>query len=225
MKLNYVSKLILLVLFCTCSSLHSQIFKRVSAGVSIKEIRADSSQHLMVGRVYFDRHIREIIYDIRFPNSSKFAVTDFGMLYDTTSVSMQTQFTAHLIDFSIFNLILNGQLAYFGLDNTSYELTSSHREDDMVISEWQLPEEMRAEYGKMLLSQKDKQLYAMVSFNAEGEIVGKQFFKEYKDIRGMMFPTKLIQFSYTDGLITNKKITTFNNISFNDTHEALYHFK
>ena len=205
-------------------SLQAQIYYRVECEVSIKEIREDGKQQLMVGKVYFDKYIREIIYDIRFPSSMRFAVTDFGVVSDSTKVGMDKQFTQHLVDFSVFNLVLSGKLNYFGLDNTQYQLSNVNKEGDMVISEWSLPEEMGSDFGKMLVSQKGNQLYGMVSLDVEGNVVSKQFFTEYQKVQDVLFPCKLIQLSYKEGEAVDKKITTFRSIKLNVENNENYRF-
>ncbi len=215
---------ILILSIFVLSPMSAQVFFRVEAEVSIKEIRPDSTQQLMVGKVYFDKNVREIIYDIRFPKTFCFAVTDYGMLTDTTKMSFENNFSQHLVDFSVFNLVLSGKLDYFGLDNTQYQLVNVKKEDGMVISEWELPKEMGSDFGKMLVSQKEGRLYGMVSLNADGEVVSKQFFTEYQVVRDLSFPTKLIQLSYKNGQSVAKKITTFRNIKLNSTDNEKYHF-
>lgn len=214
----------LLLFFVSVSSLQAQIFYRVECEVSIKEIHEDGKQQLMVGKVYFDKHIREIIYDIRFPQAMRFAVTDFGILSDSIQASKDKQLTQHLVDFSVFNLVLSGKLDYFGLDNTQYRLVDVKKENDMVISEWALPEEMGSSFGNMLVSQKDNRLYGMVSLDAEGQVVSKQFFTEYQEVDDVLFPCKLIQLSYKDGEAVDKKITTLRNIKLNTERNENYRY-
>ena len=206
------------------SSLSAQVFYRVECDVSIKEINADGQQQLMVGKVYFDKHIREVVYDIRFPHVTRFAITDYGMKNDSSAVEIDAVFLRHLVDFSVFNLILNGKLTYFGLSDTQYTMVSATKDEDMVISEWVLPEEMTSDYGKMLISQKDNLLYGMVSMDAQGEVVSKQFFTDYTQVRDLSFPCRLIQMNFKDGKSVNKKITTFSNVVLNNPDRAHYHF-
>ncbi len=203
---------------------NAQVFYRVECDVSIKEINGMGEQQLMVGKVYFDRNIRQVIYKIRFPQRYNFAVTDHGVLTDSSKVDMTHKFSTHLVDFSIFNLVLNGKLNYYGLDQTSYNLVNTTREDDMVISEWELPVEMQTDMGKMLISQKNKQMYGMVSLNASGDVISKQFFKKYTSVGDLSFPTELIQINYIAGEPTVKKITTFRNIKLNSHENANYSF-
>lgn len=211
--------------FFLCLTLSSQIFYRIECDISIKEINASGRQQLLVGKVYFDKNIRKIIYDIRFPDASRFAVTDYGVVTDTSKVELDRVFTSHLVDFSVFNLILNGQLKYYGLDNTAYQLVNASKEGELVISEWELPVEMGSDFGKMLVSQKDNQLYGMVSLDADNHVVSKQFLKDYTTVDGISIPSRLIQINYRNDTVLSKKITTFRDVHLNAKEDAHYHFK
>lgn len=188
----------------------------------MKEIYSAGSQTLTVGHVYFDKNIREVIYDISFPQHYRFAVTDFGVVNDSTKVEMDQKFTGHLVDFSIFNLVLSGKLNYFGLDNSAYQMINVTHEDSMVISEWKLPVELGSDFGKMLVSQKNKRLFGLVSFNKDDQVISKQFFTNYVKVGDLEFPTKLLQINY--GEVTFKKITTFRNITINEPLDENYRF-
>lgn len=217
-------KITLLILATTLSVIvKSQIYSRIEADISVKEIDFEGRQSLLVGKVYFDKHIRHIVYEFTFPQISRFAITEQGFLTDENNRQLTEGFTKHMIDFSVFNLFLNGNLDYYGLNNTPYILKKTERQDDMVISEWELPEEMGQNLGKMIVSQKNKQLYGLISMTGDKTIVSKQFFTEYKNFDGLNFPTQLIQFSYKNGA-ESKKITTFRNIKLNQKNETSYHF-
>lgn len=215
----------LLAVFFYSSSLRAQIIYRIEAEISIKEIRSDGTQSLMIGKVYYDKNIRQIIYNITFPDSTRFAITDRGVLNkENPKGKNETPQAKQLVDFSVFHLFLNQELNYFGLENTPFKMTKVEREGDMVISEWQLPEEMGQNLGKMLVSQKNKQLYGLVTLGPDDVLMSKQFFSDYIPIDGMFFPSKIIQLNYS--LIgENKKITTFRHVKLNQyTNESNYRF-
>lgn len=215
---------LLSLVFFMSLSLKAQLYTRIEADISIKEINFDGKQSLMMGNVYFDVGIREMIYSFTFPEKTKFAITDNGFVTDSSQNNLQDGFSEKLIDFSVLNLILKGHLDYFGLKETPYNLKNVSKEEDMVISEWMLPEEMGANTGKILLSQKEKKLFGMVSMGPDDVIISKQFFLEYQQIEDIVMPTKLVQISYK-GMQESKKITTFKNIILNNfSNEALYHF-
>jgi hypothetical protein len=215
---------ILFQAFVFTNIVFSQINHRIEAEISIKEITNAGEQSLMMGKVFYDKNIREIVYEISFPKQNRFAITDNGILPNQTDSIDLTGKTKQLVDFSVVNLFLNQELGYFGLENTPFTMLSVEREGDMVISEWQLPEEMGQNMGKMLISQKNKQLFGLVTLGPDDVLVSKQFFSEYIDVNGYMFPSKIIQINYSL-LGESKKITTFRNIKLNNyANENSYHF-
>lgn len=216
--------LFLCIYLLTSTISFTQIYNRVSCEISIKEIHADGTQILTMGHVYFDKNIREIIYDISFPRKYQFAVSDYGVLNDSTNIKVDKQFSTHLVDFSVFNLVLSGKLDYFGLNNSAYQMVDVSNEDDMVISEWKLPVELGSDFGRMLVSQKNKQLYGLVSFDNEDHMLSQQFFTHYEQIKDMEFPTHLLQMSYIDDKVVFKKLITLRNIKLNEPLDENYRF-
>lgn len=215
---------LLLILAFYSSAAFCQLNSRVEADISIKEIGFDGTQSLWMGKVYYDIEIREMVYEFTFPEYNKFAITDNGFITQTGQNELQQGFSEKLLDFSLLNLILKGHLDYFGLKETPYELKNVSKEQDMVISEWKLPEEMGTNTGKILLSQKNKTLYGMVSFGPDDVLMSKQFFLDYQVIENVQFPTQLVQINYLNNQ-ESKKITTYKNILFNNfDDEQSYRF-
>jgi hypothetical protein len=65
----------------------------------------------------------------------------------------------------------------------------------------------------------------MVFKNSAGVITGKQFFNNYENYNGLVFPAEFIQISYVNGKELNK-VTTFRNIAINKTGEdEMYNYK
>jgi hypothetical protein len=203
---------------------YSQINSRIEADVSIKNIAADGKKSLSVGKVFFDKNIRQIVYEMTFPAPTRFAITGKGIVGSEQSEPMDELVANKMIDFSVYNLFLNQDLELFGLTHTPFKMVSTQREADMVISEWVLPEEMGQNLGKMLISQKDKKLYGLVTMGPDEVIISKQFFTDYQVVDGVWFPAKLIQINYTEAG-ESKKITTFRNIKLNQfDQDANYRF-
>ena len=94
----------------------------------------------------------------------------------------------------------------------------------MVISTWKIPENTNnGEAGKLVLSRKDNLLYGLVTFDAEDNLISKQFFKNYINIHGMMFPSKIIQISYFKNEEKLKRITTYRNVKINEDQTKIYY--
>ncbi|NOZ47684.1 MAG: hypothetical protein GXO79_13020 [Chlorobi bacterium] len=204
------------------SFVFSQNYFRFEADYSIKEKSTVDDPMLNMGRLYFDLHNRSIVYDITFPEHEIIVMNDTA-IYKIRNNQVTEVITApNFIDFSIFSLILNGQLSYFGLKNTIYKLTNVEKDNGMVITTWEPPEKFKDIKGKMLLSQIDKKLNGLISFDNEDNIISKQFFKDYQVINGLEIPTTITQFLYT-GMDEKIKLTTYKNIKINNMQNEEYY--
>ncbi|MBN2520464.1 MAG: hypothetical protein JXB17_08170 [Bacteroidales bacterium] len=217
-------KAILLFLMFFCAfSLSAQVFSRIEADFSVKEVGSNGIQRLTTGKVYFDKNLKKVVYFTSFPQEEIIIITD-SLTYQVQNDSIKRKSKAiNLASFSIFNLSLNGNLPYYGLQNTFYELTDIKNEGNMVISSWSLPETKKT--GKsniLLLSQKDKLLFGLITMAPDSIIISKQFFEKYTQIDGLSFPQEITQFFYYDGKEEIKR-TNFKNIIINNFSENKYY--
>lgn len=201
---------------------YGQIFSRVEADFSLKEKRIDGSKSLTMGSVYFDKNVGQIVFDIKFPESFVVVINDSLMLKIKDHQVVDRKLAQGIVYFSIFNLSLNGNLPYFGLKDSPYELTNIEKENDMVISTWDFPELKNK--GKMMLSQKNKKLFGVVSFAGQDTVISKQFFENYINIDGVDFPQRVVQFMYLAGE-EDIKITNYKNVIINnEENEEFYNY-
>lgn len=195
-----------------------QEFYRIKTDFSIKEKTPDGKSQLIMGKAYYDKTARKIIYNITFPEKETIVVTDSFMIRIIDSKVIDKKRSQSTNEFSVFHLCLNGNLSNFGLKNSPYTIENIEKEEDMVITTWMPPVNYRHLLGKALLSQKEKKLFGLVLFNPKDIVVGKQFFKKYINVNGLEFPSEVIQITYVDKQ-EFYKITTFKNITVDDIHE------
>lgn len=204
---------------------YGQTYNRIEAEFTLKEKKADGTQQLSLGHVYYDIQYGKIVYDITFPQKSIMIMTNDAMVIMKDDSVVNKKRANHLVRFSIFNLCVKGSLPHFGLKETPFELKNIEKEDDMVISTWELPEKQIEEKSKILLSHIDKQLQGIVTYGKDEEIISKQFFEQYTTIKGLNFPKRVVHFMYTDTDKKNIRITTYKNIKINHSgNEAYYNY-
>lgn len=197
----------------------AQIYSRFEADFSIKEISFDGTQNLMTGSLFYNKVSRSIFYSFDFPEKSEMIVTDTCTFRPLEKAITSHNMEVSMIDFSLYNLFINQDLDFYGLNETPYELVDVEESSDMVISTWELPGKQVKDVGKILLSQKAGQLYGLVSLDPDGNVVSKQFFLDYDYIENLPFPTRVVQISYR-GDQESKKITTYRNIILNNDNNA-----
>ena len=199
--------------FLICSdNIIAQVFTRIEAEFSVKEKDISNNKILTMGKVYYDKIIKKVVFNITFPNKIILVIKD-SIVYQFVNDSL-TKISSSEVppEFMIYHLALNGNLDFFGLKQTPYILTEVEKDEGMIISSWILPKSNR---GKIMLSQKDKRLFGMISYNPDGDILSKQFFESYVLVGGLEFPSDIIQFMY----VLDKKIikqTTYRNILVNE---------
>lgn len=214
----------LLLFFFISAHAATQNFFRITADFSVKETLAGGKSRLVVGKVYYDINYKRLLYDITFPEKEKILVNDSMLVKIIPGTPIEMTSVASANEFSVFHLSLCSNLADFGLKNSPYKIASVEKDGSMVISTYAPPAKYASKLGKVILSQKDKRLFGLVMFNAENEVSGKQFFKNYSNINGLEFPCEITQITYSDGQ-EFYKITTFRNVVINEMqNENFYNY-
>ncbi|RUA32163.1 MAG: hypothetical protein DSY77_12135 [Bacteroidetes bacterium] len=192
----------------------SQAYFRISADFSIKDKNPKGSEFYK-GKVYYDKEYGKIIYEVTFPEPKTLVLADTQMYVLENKQVVSKSFTPSTNKFTIFNLALSGDLKNFGLDKSGYYINSIEESEDQTIIEWLPPTALEDKLGKAVLSLKNDQLFGIVLFKPNGEIMGKRFYKNYVSVNGLPFPKKIIQISYLHGT-EYYKITTFENIEIDE---------
>ena len=194
--------------------LGQRAYSRIEAEITIKEI--DSTSRITTGKMYYDKNLEAIYYSIKFPKKEIIAYTD-SMIYKLNKGKIIENYQSSSgLKFNIFNLILNSQMEYYGLNASSYELVNTKNDSDQIITTWE-PKFKNKKYrsGKIIMSQKNKLIFGLVSFHPDGSIISKQFFEDYNNIDGLMIPSKITQIAFINDK-TEYKITTYKNIIVNN---------
>ena len=202
-----------------------QLFFRIKTDFMIKAKSATGEQRLTVGKIFYDKNIKQIVYDISFPEKEIWVQRD-TILYKIVNLKViGKQRIPAGIEFSIYNLVLNGNLNDYGLKKTKFTIRKVEKSDSSVISTWEPPLEFKKYFGDILLSIVDQKLNGIVFKNNAGEIVSRQFFRNYTKVNGLSFPQEIYRENYVNGQ-KDMELTTFTNILVNDlSGENKYDFK
>ena len=149
-------KIILILFFIFPLVLFSQNFYRIKADFTIKQKNADGSSSLTVGKVYYDKNYKEIIYDISFPEKEIWVTKDTLLYKFADKKLLNKKKVPAIAEFSIFHLSLNGTLNNFGLESSPYTIGTVEKEKGMVLTTWIPPANMEKNLGKVVISQKEK---------------------------------------------------------------------
>jgi uncharacterized protein with NAD-binding domain and iron-sulfur cluster len=191
----------------------------------IKAKSPAGQQQLTVGKIYYDKNIKQIVYEISFPEKEIWVQKDTILYKIVNSKIISKQRIPTMIEFSIYHLILNGNLADYGLKKTKFKIKKVEKFEGNIVSTWEPPTEFKKISGDVLISNIKQQLDGIVFKNTAGEIVSRQFFRNYIKVKGLSFPQELIRENYVDGQKVYE-LTTFSNILINDlSGENKYDYK
>ena len=213
--MKYIRLLLLPVItLFTFSYFGQKAFSRIEAEITIKEI--DSTNRITTGKMFYDKNLGSIYYSIMFPNREVVVYTDSMIFRLNNDKVVENYKSATGLKFNIFNLVLNSQMEYYGLNSSSYELVNTKNNQDQIITTWE-PKFKNKKYksGKIVMSQKNKLIFGLVSFHPDGSVISKQFFEDYNNVDGLMIPFKITQIAFINDK-PEYKITTFKNIKVNN---------
>lgn len=213
------------MLGASCQFTLAQPHYRIQASFSLKEVKSDGSQNLSMGQVFYDMHHGKVVFDIYYPSPHQIVLTNTHVYIIHQGEVTSSSVAPNMLSFSIFNLALQGSLPYYGLQDTPFELEDIERVDSMVISTWRMPKQLIKGSSKLLLSQVERRLQGLVTFDENETLLSRQLFENYTTIDGIAFPRRVVQFLYHDGG-KDQRITTYSNIVINNTssHEDMYRY-
>jgi hypothetical protein len=213
-----------IALFFVFFNSFSQQRFRIKADFTTKEKKPNGKSFLGKGTVYFDKNYRKLVFQNSFPER------DFHVFLDSVSFNIANNKIVEKgpnlipIDFSIFSMTLNNNLAQFGLSENFFNLEKVEKKDSLVISTWSPKVKQTKKNIKILVSTKNKQLYGVAILNPEGKILMKQFYRKYQLIKGVDFPTEIVQINYKDDK-EYYQVNTYKNIKIDELSENdMYNF-
>jgi len=201
-----------------------QQFFRVMADFSTKQKNADSTLQLTVGKVYFDRTKKKIVYMITFPQVETWVMQDSFVFKVQKGKMVSKEKSGNIVSFSIFNLAANGTLSDYGLKNGGYKVGKVEKEKGLTLTRWIPHAKLASKFGEVVLATEQKRLAGVVLYNPSKELVSRQFFRKYQNFSGLEFPLQVTQFTYTKKG-QNLTVTTYKNVVVNALSEdAIYNF-
>ena len=208
-----------LLLTYTCSSLYAQKYFRIKGEYSIKVKTFDEKSQLTIGKFYYDRNIKKLVYINTFPRKEAWVSVDTSIYHIVNNSILGRQSTPPVAEFSMFHLALNGQLSSFGFRNSTLTIEKVERTNDMVITTWVVPAQAAKIFGKIKTATKNNRLNGIVFIDLEEKLLKKQFFNYYKNFNGIEFPQEVIEIIYINGQ-ENYQVTTYKNITIDDLTEG-----
>lgn len=215
-KVIYISKLFFLLLIIgNFHTAFSQQFHRFSAEYTIKYNDRAGNKVMKMGKVFYDSNEKKIVIKNGFPVREFIVHRDTSIYHIRVGNIVKHRGIISPIDFSIFQLALNGDLANFGLDKVGYTIENVKKDKGLIIASWIPSENNQQKLGKILISIKGKQLYGIVFLDLNEKIISKHIFHKYVNIDGFEFPAEVIRINYFDNYELYE-LTTYRKIMVNE---------
>ena len=217
----------LLFVFFSATALHAQNYYRLRVDITVKKKNFDGTYSLSKGTVYYDNVTKKMVMDMWFPYKERYVMYG-NMVYkfkDGKLVSASQNPAPP--ETSIFALVLKNNLQYYGLENSGYKLADIEEDEGMVISTWIPPANLQKAVGKLMIANKNGRITGIIFFSTEDDKkpVSKQFFEEYRNVQGVQFPTRMVQFFYDKQGNESIQQTEFKNIVIDEKgHNDIYDF-
>jgi hypothetical protein len=173
----------------------SQFFYRIECDISIKKKIQAGEGVLILGRVFYDKNIGKMVYDIRFPEKEIWVIKDTTLTIQKGETIDQIRSIDAYNESTIFHKILEGKLNNYGLEGTIYSIKNVTKDGEMVITTW-APASSRLNLGQIFTSTVNGELHGVVFQNMEGEVIARQLFRNYTLVRGLRIPTEIVQVFY-----------------------------
>lgn len=212
-----------LIIFCFFlpGQLFGQFFFRMEGEFSIKQ-KNGYFQNLTIGRFYYDRNTRKLVYKVQFPEPEIYVAFDTAMFRFKDGVLLTKERIPEIVTFSLFHLVLSQELPSYGLGTSSYRPEKTEKEKDLILTTWIPPESLRGKYGKIITALRNNVLYGTVFYTPKGELVSKQFFEDYINVSGLMVPSRIIRITLREKNEIYEEIK-LKNIKLNNVEENFFY--
>lgn len=227
-KRTYLLLLFTLVVFQS----NAQQFYRFKAEVSIKDKLSNGTYRLTMGKVYYDKIYKKVVYQLRFPQKETMVVQDTSMYnLDAAGKFVGVTRTVLIPEFTVFHLALTNQLANYGLKTGEqqevYKISKVEKVSSGVLTTWSPGNDrLKKLFGDIKMLKKDKRLDTMIFYDAKGKIVSQQFFKKYVNVKGVEFPQEVTMVSYDAEGKKNIQLTTYKNVEIDQNNEdEIYRYR
>lgn len=212
MKRIIFIRTLILLLFLS-NSLFSQQYYKLTSDISVKEKISETQFTLSKGKIEYNKYTDRTVLKFTFPIKETWILSKDSLTRIINGKPDYQIQTAPLHKYSVFRLFLKGTLKNYGLKESLYKIIEIEEKDNSLIyTTWKPEKEIeKFNFGKVVLAQKDNKLYGIVFYDKTEKLISKQIFKDYVNLKGLYFPSKIIQITDTQNG-EEYKITEFKNI-------------
>lgn len=202
-------------LFLT-TELSGQEYFRIKADFIVKISNSNGTKNLTKGTVFYDKKIKQLIYNINFPQNEQWISKDTSLYKLRDGKIYERRTIPYINEFTVFHLSLNSDLNDFGLKNSVYKVSKVEKKGDLVLSYWKIPAQVSKIMDHVIIARKGNRLESVIFVGDQQKILSKQFYRNYEKINAFEFPKQIIQILFDKTAGENYQVTEFKNIVVND---------
>ncbi|MFO8234646.1 MAG: hypothetical protein R6U04_04470 [Bacteroidales bacterium] len=203
-----------------------QDYLRIKADFTVKISNNNGKKNLTKGTVFYDKNIKELIYNISFPRTEKWLSKDTSLYKYREDTLVQRTTIPSINEFTVFHLALNSGLNDYGLKGSNFRIGKVEKKGDLTLSYWKIPKQLNIMIDHVVIAKKDNRLESVIMVGDNQEIISKQFFRNYIKIDAFEFPGQIIQVMYDSEGKENYQVTEFTNVKVNDmSNDKSYHLE
>jgi hypothetical protein len=211
LKLTDNIKIFFVILLLIAENIYGQQYYKIECDITIKEKLSENKYSILKGSAFYNKYENKTRFDFSFPQRESWIITKDSLLKVVNDITVYKQEASILNDYSIFRLFLDGTLKNYGMKKSLFQITEVTENNGEIRSTWIPQNKMQYEFGKVIISQKDNKLRGIAFFNTEGDLISKQVFNNYVNLKGLFFPSYIIQISYS-GDKERYRLINFENI-------------
>jgi hypothetical protein len=213
--------------------LMGQSFYRYKSDFSIKEKLPNGSYRLTMGKVYYDKVYKKIVYKLSFPKQETLVIQDTLIYHIDKNNKLVSKTRSVLMpEFTIFHLALSNSLGDYGLkpkpgEKALYRLSKVEKKPEGIISTWSPSEpQLKKIFGDIMMRNVNKNLDAMIFYDTKGKVLSTQNFKKYISVKGIAMPTEVSMVNTNSKNERIVQLSTYKNIEIDRTDEnEVYRYK
>lgn len=210
-KLKFKSIFFVFILIFS-KNIYAQEYYKMTCDITIKEKFSETQFSLSKGNIEYNKFSDKTVLSFTFPEKEKIILTKDSIIKIRNEKIVYQIKASPVHEYSVFKLFLNGNLKNFGLKKSLYKITDvEQKKDGSIYTTWKPAKKTKIQFGKVIVAVKNNKLTGVAFYNKKNELINRQIFKDYIELKSLFFPTKIIS-------ITNKKdkieykITEFKNL-------------
>jgi len=197
---------------------------RFKAEIVTKYKNVDSSFRYSKGTVFYDSNVKKVLYKMTFPEKEMLLSFDTLVYRYVNNKLVSVLGNPLKPEYSIYHFILSNDISDFGLKKSRFSVANVQKVDDLILTKWIPPVEIRSYFGTIMISTKNKRLNSVLIYDAKNVLINRQIFKNYQSVLGVEIPSEILSVNYI-GERKTYQIVELKSVVINESgHDEEYNF-